>query len=801
MGRHSAGNILGPAVVALHQKKKEQRQQGGYGAGYHQWKKTRVFDVQRKIGSLEIVRTRHASGDAVGPEELIPSRFLFGVLPDALLDDFEIWRSTKDPHLLKGYPRAGRPQIHFLNIVVEPIEAGEGEGEQHSDGGAPSLSRCRATITRWPLKLLSEVVCAAVNSSHPDCMQLMRLGAAPRGSVLRRLAHWCARLDTPAQVLAWSDSATQRSELGRISVIHFNRLGVSFVPRAGVDGVVRLHSKDHAGKFVSDRFSDAVKTQMAGLSTSVVLEDAFGQQFLLMPSFLLSQSRVVSKPLSTDLDTSVTDEWKRVMNSRTFLVSVHPSGTFLTCDSLTSSLYLMVYRLMGRNYVAASRLIPSCATDVPYTPDQQMVLRMLAEPYSDLHVDGLACQLRLALLCQESGVGFPLPVPSLYGLYCNRCQHASALCRLSIQEELSLVRSLQGGGVPPSIGRRLEFLKALIPLKLKRDAAIAAEEARRAAGGGEDGNAEMERQQQQQGAEEAKHAEGLNVQPEGNRLSAEVLALIMSGRRDAVEQTSTAQSRHPYKARVNSRTFIEFPEAASITIAFADKCSTGPGDCVTVWVVDEEGEEAKFAGPFQGTTTWPGSHGTKPLVVPHSCCVIKFQSGTSPKGWGWECVATAVAPLQVLAADNATVLKVDLIDGDVDIGPNPEFDVAVGTDSLGAHSTVPLHQFDVECRRHARGMRRHFGRTPGAWGARHRYIRPDPAELQGVRGINQLRQLMKEEDFSVNDKAKLGFFFLCVPACFCVVLCALFVFLLLAPPPLFRRVVLGLVVVVVVVVV
>ena len=60
---------------------------------------------------------------------------------------------------------------------------------------------------------------------------------------------------------------------------------------------------------------------------------------------------------------------------------VHVSGAFLTTPSLSSALYMVLLRLLAREYIFASRLLTSCHTDQALTVEETFILSLVAETY------------------------------------------------------------------------------------------------------------------------------------------------------------------------------------------------------------------------------------------------------------------------------------------------------------------------------------------------------------------------------------------------------------------------------------
>merc|ERR1711871_895079 len=190
-----------------------------------------------------------------------------------------------------------------------------------------------------------------------------------RGSdlgLLRQLSRLWLSLENLSHVLIWSSSfAKTRGEICDVTLIELPRLRLSFKTRKDRDGKIRTYSCDYGDLFVSDNQSNA---HTIGMPRVLVLEDLRGRQFLLVPNWKLSRPKILTRPLSTLLVTSLRkEEWE----TRHFIYTVHSSGTFLITKTLAASLYLAVLRIHSRQYVQAARVISECHKDSELTEEEK----------------------------------------------------------------------------------------------------------------------------------------------------------------------------------------------------------------------------------------------------------------------------------------------------------------------------------------------------------------------------------------------------------------------------------------------
>lgn len=89
-----------------------------------------------------------------GAETFVPARYAYGLLPDALLSDFQLWQST--PSALRGYPRVPSESC-FLDVTLENAS------ERQRVVGGEATSGCRVCHRRR----CSNFVCAQGCHCHP----------------------------------------------------------------------------------------------------------------------------------------------------------------------------------------------------------------------------------------------------------------------------------------------------------------------------------------------------------------------------------------------------------------------------------------------------------------------------------------------------------------------------------------------------------------------------------------------------------------------------------------------------------
>ena len=209
-----------------------------------------------------------------------------------------------------------------------------------------------------------------------------------------------SRIESASHILIWSEttSAAFGDECG-ISIVELPRLRAQFRCNGQ-----RLESLDFDGLYIMLEDDEDVTNLARGVPHYLPLRNALGDRFLMVPNFGLARPKVRSCPFSTLLTVDRSAEgWSNSVKTRYYVYPVHVSGAFLTTPSLSSALYMVLLRLLAREYIFASRLLTSCHTDQALTEEETFILSLVAETYDDAHPNAHAVRLQLAIVCLESG--------------------------------------------------------------------------------------------------------------------------------------------------------------------------------------------------------------------------------------------------------------------------------------------------------------------------------------------------------------------------------------------------------------
>ena len=375
--------------------------------------------------------------------------------------------------------------------------------------------------------------------------------------------------------------------------------------------------------------------------------------------------------------------------------------------------YLVVLRLLHRDYEAAAQVLPSCWSDTPLTREQQWVLALAstrprpsdqdhiqrtadkAKANVDPHPDALAIRLRLAIMCFNADTSPPFDVGSDYQQYIGKANHASPACVLTQGDEMAVCRALGVvAGGSSGLASRMMFLVAVTNLDAVRDEA------------GSHGHGRGE-------------ASTATTPPPDVRTPPR--RPVMKRQMSMVPVERVVESPHPVPNGEREQV-IHIPGAVQLSVQFLQAAMwPATGDYVTICGADGEPCEAGLrlagAGPgFEGQEAqehheggeeakgcaddshghghghghshgshgshgdacddgcesgcgdasckagmprpaWPGAGSTPPLVVQGDTLrVVTVARGAGTESWGWQMSVTALVPFSsVTAARQAAV--------------------------------------------------------------------------------------------------------------------------------------------------
>ncbi|KAH8067982.1 hypothetical protein JL721_7202 [Aureococcus anophagefferens] len=282
------------------------------------------------------------------------------------------------------------------------------------------------------------------------------LGPAARAAKSRlfTLAGTLARVECLSHVLAWTratggDDDGIAAGVPELSLVELPRLKLSFAARRDHAGALRLFSVDHVDLFVvPDQRAAAAFPLLEGIDHALLLSNARGDSFALVPVVIPRRPPVRTQPFSVELvlDREGTyngayDGKEPFPSTRFFLYAVHVSMAFLMPRGLPSALYLLLLRLLKRDYAGAFRLCDSVASDVALGVDEAAIFTALGEANDDRAPEAHAVRLKVSLVTAESGEALPWDLTTELSRYVAKLPHVGACCRLALRDELRLLES------------------------------------------------------------------------------------------------------------------------------------------------------------------------------------------------------------------------------------------------------------------------------------------------------------------------------------------------------------------------
>ena len=340
-------------------------------------------------------------------------------------------------------------KINELNSLEETILT-------HSDSSVGSLqdSLLRSSISSQDLDL---------------DLHLINILDLPEDNEIFSLARVLTRLEDVSHILIWGKRQSSSDGVGdyNITIIELPRLKVKFQPKKETDGSVKLYLLDHSGWFVSSlhgstdkediKFLDGV---LKGIEYCVILENSAKEYQVMVVNHDLYRPVIQEDSFSIKL---VGDRaslgWQQVMDTRYYLYPIHTSKCFLLPKSLSSSLYLLLLRMLNKQYREAFEMIESCYVDTPFTAEESWVFDQFSRIKDDMHPDAHASKIKLSIAVSFNRSTYQWELHEELTKYIKKIEHVSSYCKLSEEEELEAAHLSKAGS--RTIRNRRAYLLAL----------------------------------------------------------------------------------------------------------------------------------------------------------------------------------------------------------------------------------------------------------------------------------------------------------------------------------------------------
>ena len=317
----------------------------------------------------------------------------------------------------------------------------------HADGDALGTGgRDAGCSTASTADGMQEVVSAS--ELEEEELVLLDLLHAPMDSYLYSLATVMARIENLSQVLVWARwdefaDLTQPTSITQsdVRIVSLPRLKLTFQARR-VGESVRLVSVDHSDLFITNERNSMTTELLAGIPHSLLLSNSNGEMAVLVPSVPPVRPSIASVPFSTELVLDRSDRrWHVALENPFYVYPVHVSLSFLYSTTLASAFYLLLLRYLSRQYRAVVQLVDTVACDTDLTVEENNSLQFMVnlKNSEDCHPDAHACRLKISLVMLDSPVALPWDLSVEMSSYVRKLQHVTANCRLSPEEELTLL--------------------------------------------------------------------------------------------------------------------------------------------------------------------------------------------------------------------------------------------------------------------------------------------------------------------------------------------------------------------------
>jgi thiol-disulfide isomerase/thioredoxin len=279
-------------------------------------------------------------------------------------------------------------------------------------------------------------------------MILLNLMYSPRASRLHSVMKVLARIENVGHICAWTKAKNckvqdlpTKLEFGcpPIDLIELPSLKLSFTGRYDHAGVYRLFSVDHVDLFISNERNSTYEKLLAGIPHSIIMSNVRGETQILVPVIPPTRVRIANEPFSTFIVLQRGDI--ETLAERFFLYPIHVSFSFLLTKGVNSALYLMLLRLLHRDYAEVFRLADSIATDTQFNKEGLDIYKRFTNANDDWHPDAHACRLKISLVTIDSGMELPWDLTIECARYIVKLDSVSSFCRISPREELQILES------------------------------------------------------------------------------------------------------------------------------------------------------------------------------------------------------------------------------------------------------------------------------------------------------------------------------------------------------------------------
>jgi hypothetical protein len=246
------------------------------------------------VGSKESLMISRNLSKNVGNQVFIPKRYLYGILPTALVEHYSFWQNENDD--LVGYETSSKvgSDDNVDVIQVGPKTRLRIFMTKAADMDLTGFCNSQADVLVKRIPITDDEFDADNVDPNRPVMTLLNVMTAPPSSTLKRFGMLLSRLDNLSNVLIWSYADVRSiNDAATIDEIELPRVNLSFKSKRieKLDGSTefRLYSNDHDGLYISTSLEsrDITERLLGGISHYIVLQNADNDLFVLIPGCAL----------------------------------------------------------------------------------------------------------------------------------------------------------------------------------------------------------------------------------------------------------------------------------------------------------------------------------------------------------------------------------------------------------------------------------------------------------------------------------------------------------------------------------
>ena len=269
--------------------------------------------------AFSLVITRDGIEDGAGHQTFLPTRFLHGIVPTALLSKYKFWQNASDDCVI-GYTSVGANKSmsrSILQIDIKKTGQPDSSGFNHTSAVAAisrffiqeptdnSLNISQIEFFNKPdpskpkmyllnlLKIMEHYKlqfggAGAVEGSMSNQQAFKDLlDFQGERSSLHGLIRLLIRMETFSHILPWTLDKQAGSDgvVNSVDLIELPRLHLSFEKVRNADGTIRYRCVEHAELYITGFNGESrLSSLLSGLPRSVLLANSDMEEFVLLPA-------------------------------------------------------------------------------------------------------------------------------------------------------------------------------------------------------------------------------------------------------------------------------------------------------------------------------------------------------------------------------------------------------------------------------------------------------------------------------------------------------------------------------------